>query len=125
MRICIHCGKQKEDQSFQKVKSGNRGNVCHSCKWKQKKKRSPEDNRRRHLKQAYNLSLEEYESIHELQDGRCAICKTDQKLYVDHCHDSGAIRGLLCNKCNSALGFLNDDPYLLLNGYNYLVEGQR
>lgn len=65
------------------------------------------------LKRKYGISLSEYESMAESQNGRCAICDSlpDKKgLAVDHCHDSGRVRGLLCNKCNAALGFFRDDP---------------
>lgn len=44
---------------------------------------------------------------------RCEVCNTDQRLCVDHCHDSGRVRGVLCSKCNFALGALRDNPKLI------------
>lgn len=51
---------------------------------------------------------------------RCAICKRTNKLHVDHCHSSGNLRGVLCQKCNMALGLLNDDVELLAKAIDYL-----
>lgn len=69
----------------------------------------------RKLKYEYGIGLEKYNYMLASQNNCCAICKkTDGKsLCVDHNHATGKIRGLLCNKCNKALGLFNDDPELL------------
>jgi len=59
----------------------------------------------------YGMTLDDYNDMFDKQNGRCAICDTHQmklksKLFVDHCHETGQIRALLCNKCNSMLGGL-------------------
>lgn len=78
------------------------------------------------LKRKYNLSIEEYETLIESQNNSCKVCGTHArnnikgKLYIDHCHTTGKVRGLLCMKCNSALGLLNDDKELLQNLLDYL-----
>ena len=69
------------------------------------------------------------EMIHQ-QDNRCAICRkleiskhqsgTVRELAVDHCHETGKLRGLLCTKCNTGLGLFNDDWLLLDNAIEYL-----
>ena len=69
------------------------------------------------------MTVNEYQEVHDSQSGKCAICGLSDKLFVDHCHNTGAIRGILCNKCNSGMGFLNDDPNLLKKAYEYLVGG--
>ncbi len=78
------------------------------------------------LKRKYNLSIEEYEILIESQNNSCKVCGTHAKnnikgkLYIDHCHTTGKVRGLLCMKCNSALGLLNDDKTLVQKLINYL-----
>lgn len=78
------------------------------------------------LQRHYQLSVPEYDALLLAQAGRCAICGTDKangrgdKLHVDHDHESGLIRGLLCNKCNSALGYFNDSPKRLRRAAAYL-----
>lgn len=63
------------------------------------------------------------------QKGKCAICSTlhnpaekKGRLYVDHDHKTGAIRGLLCGHCNSGLGYFEDDIDLLINAMEYLEK---
>lgn len=61
-------------------------------------------------KTLYGITQEEYNLMVEKQDGRCAICKRppppDKILFVDHCHGTGKVRGLLCDTCNKAIGML-------------------
>lgn len=72
------------------------------------------------------MSLEEYEYMFNSQNGKCAICnsfETHDKhgvLAVDHDHKTGKIRGLLCFKCNTALGSVDDNIEILKNMINYL-----
>jgi hypothetical protein len=62
------------------------------------------------LKAKYGLTVGEYDAMVEAQQGVCAICKgavvSKRRLAVDHCHESGKVRGLLCVPCNAALGVL-------------------
>jgi hypothetical protein len=77
--------------------------------------------RRTHLKRKYNITLEEYDAMYTKQDGRCAICDEQYPiLCVDHCHATGRVRGLLCPRCNKALGVFNDDIYILSRAIDYL-----
>jgi hypothetical protein len=66
-----------------------------------------------HLRRAFGITQERYEELLGAQDGGCAVCskepKTGKSLHVDHDHDTGAIRGLLCFSCNAALGHLRED----------------
>ena len=76
--------------------------------------------RRAHLKRRYGITLELYESMYESQSGACAVCSSVcDTLDVDHNHDSGEILGLLCHRCNWALGILGDNPELLRNAAAY------
>lgn len=56
------------------------------------------------------MTPEEYTTIFKHQDGRCALCNEEKKLTVDHNHDSGVVRGLLCYQCNSSLWLLDNVP---------------
>jgi hypothetical protein len=81
-----------------------------------------------HLKRTYGLSVEDYNSMLKIQKYKCATCgildKDTQmgKLFVDHCHKTGSIRGLLCSKCNSALGLVNENIEILTNLISYIKE---
>jgi hypothetical protein len=77
------------------------------------------------FKRVYGISLEDYDVMFERQGGACAICKrTGVTLCVDHCHLTGEVRGLLCIRCNSAIGFCSDDPAVLLAAAEYLQAGR-
>ncbi len=71
----------------------------------------------------YGITLEEYEALNVAQDGRCAICRgwEGKRLHVDHDHDTGRIRGLLCPRCNRALAQVGDDMGGLLRYMEYLL----
>ena len=60
------------------------------------------------LRRRYGISVDEYTAILERQGHRCALCSgvcaSGRRLAVDHCHDSGRVRGLLCFRCNAAIG---------------------
>ena len=73
-------------------------------------------------KRLYGMSKEEYDTLLLKQDNKCAICRTVEHLHVDHCHDTQQIRGLLCGKCNTALGLANEDPTRLEAMASYIRE---
>lgn len=72
----------------------------------------------------YGISYDTYLRISASQGGLCAICKCrpKKKLVVDHAHDTGEVRGLLCAPCNSGIGLLRDSPEVLLGGVDYLAR---
>ena len=79
----------------------------------------------------YYMKLSDYEELLEQQQGVCAICGQSEtsrnqwgakQLAVDHNHQTGDVRGLLCFKCNTALGRFNDDPALLQKAIDYLTQ---
>src|SRR5712691_10177937 len=79
--------------------------------------------RRASLLTRYGISWPEYQLRLALQNGVCAICRKEPKrclLCVDHCHVTGKVRGLLCTRCNAALGSFEDDPNLMQAGADYL-----
>ena len=77
--------------------------------------------RRKRYREVYRISVADYDAMRQRQNGVCAICKrSGQALCVDHCHACGKVRGLLCGKCNSVLGFCDDSPAHLLMAAAYL-----
>jgi hypothetical protein len=99
--------------------------------------------RKDNLKYRYGITEEDYEKLLVKQKHSCKICghkpdkdqtqpdkdqtqpdncqtQPDKPLYVDHCHQTKAVRGLLCSKCNLALGHMNDDPTRLERAADYL-----
>ncbi len=83
--------------------------------------------RNSYLKKFYGITTEYYENLLVDQGGGCAICNKSpednrKRLAVDHCHDSGIIRGLLCHDCNTGLGKFKDNTNILLAAGSYLKE---
>ncbi|KKL76070.1 hypothetical protein LCGC14_2048590 [marine sediment metagenome] len=76
----------------------------------------------------YGLTLETFESLLASQDNVCAICKTDEwgkkGPAVDHDHVTGAVRGILCGRCNSGLGHFRDNTDFLTGAIKYLESGE-
>lgn len=148
-RICTKCKWGKPIDDFNKQKRGPDGynRVCRKCKNKEKfKTRKRKKNggqpgsiypqygvgtkeyaRNAYFISVYGITLIEYNKLLIDQDYACAICKTPQSLLsknlgVDHDHITGQVRGLLCFKCNAAIGKLNDDIQLLGNAMIYLYR---
>lgn len=82
------------------------------------------------LRRRYGLTLEQHDAMLAAQNGVCAICcrpeehKKYTRLSVDHDHDTGKVRGLLCRRCNSMLANSGDDPALLIRGAQYLIASR-
>lgn len=75
----------------------------------------------------WEQALDKYEEIKASQGGGCAICKRPETrkgkdLAVDHCHDTGVVRGLLCNGCNRGLGLLGDTVGKVTEAVKYLAK---
>ena len=87
--------------------------------------------RNRELQRKYGIDLDEYRALVEIQGDACAICGTTEKgtargkiryWSVDHDHETGAVRALLCQKCNTVLGLANDSPAVLQRAIEYLKK---
>lgn len=79
------------------------------------------------LKNKYGITEAEYIDILAGQNGQCAICGTSEsespkRFAVDHNHDTGEVRGVLCSSCNLGIGNLGDSPDRLLSAFRYLIE---
>lgn len=101
-----------------------------NAKWKRE---NPEKlkilNRNHHYKKRYGITIEDYELILKSQLHKCKICGTTETgrkgsihFAVDHCHETGQIRGLLCHHCNTGLGKFKDNVELLKKAITYLEE---
>lgn len=89
-------------------------------------KNHPEKRKENKLRK-YNLTIGEYNELLQKQNGKCAICGTsgDSKNTfpcVDHCHNTGIVRGLLCKYCNASLGLMRDDPQLFEKAAQYIYN---
>lgn len=73
-----------------------------------------------YLKRRYGLSTSARQQVHESQNGLCAICRDASAAHIDHDHDTGQVRGLLCFNCNAGLGQFKDSTALLAAAADYL-----
>lgn len=135
MKKCPQCLLTKPLSEFRVRKDGSRS-WCTECKRaydRQHRLKNPSRRYGNMLKQRYGITYEEYESILEKQGGVCAVCKRDneqfdkvkddvRRLHVDHDHATGKVRGILCSKCNFALGCVRDDKEILNKLIKYLEK---
>lgn len=102
-------------------------------KFQKMMKQNPDQKLNQMLKDRYGITLKRYNEILNDQNGVCVICKRtaleslsarDQakRLFVDHCHLTGTVRGLLCRGCNLGLGFFNESLYCFHNAIEYITE---
>jgi hypothetical protein len=78
-----------------------------------------------HLRRKYGLTLDDLNFLHVVQAYRCAICGVlSEALHVDHDHESGMVRGLLCGNCNKAIGLFHEDPERFHAAERYLRRTQ-
>jgi len=103
---CARCGEASRDISCYCY-------PCHNKNGKESKVRNG-GSRDYHLRRRYGLTEEEVDGLIEKQQGVCSICQSmPDKWHVDHDHDTGVVRGVLCHHCNTALGNFRDDVKLL------------
>lgn len=132
-KICSDCLFTKPLHEFHRKRDG-RGQ-CHSrcrvCRNVRYHRETPEQRRSDKLRQKYGLTISDYALLSEQQGHVCAICKRPETkvhnrsgevrfLCVDHDHETGRIRGLLCNRCNVGLGQFEDNITSLKNAKAYL-----
>jgi hypothetical protein len=133
-KYCSRCKQWKPTTDFCPAKSTKTGlyaycRPCSNAKRNEWRKKNPERNRQikmpSHLKARYGITLEEYDSIMANASGTCDICgletnRTKKGSQLDHCHRTGKIRGVLCAKCNTALGLFDDNRETLRRAIDYL-----
>ncbi|TDH36319.1 hypothetical protein E2A64_10165 [Pseudohoeflea suaedae] len=103
-------------------------NNCVECD-KENRVKYAESRREARLKKKYGITNSEYSELAKEQGGKCKICTqypvNDQPLHVDHCHKSGAVRGLLCSRCNQAIGLLCEDVSLFMAAAEYIKQARQ
>jgi len=137
---CSSCGKLKplDVHHFQKDSSTTLGwkGTCKSCISDRRTKESKDPKvikakSEQAMLKKYGLTMEAYITRYEAQDGKCDICGSKGEkqgmgfsftdvLVIDHCHDSGHVRGLLCQHCNRSIGLLKDNAEILRKAADYL-----
>jgi len=130
LKICKDCSVELTDENWYKSLQNARTYLCNTCnkiRSKQWANKNPEKlkevRRKTKLKQKYGISVEEYNKMFVEQNGKCYLCNKEHErrpLNVDHCHKTGIVRKLLCDKCNLALGLVDDSVELLENFIRYL-----
>ena len=130
LRCCRSCGLEahttEELANFVRGKNNKHGHrqLCKGCVNVGQKMDNPRF-RNNSYRSKYGITLDDYNEMFADQKGCCAICGIHQselkkRLYVDHCHTSEGVRQLLCQHCNSLLGFAKDDVEILSNAINYI-----
>lgn len=130
---CKNCETVKGSEDFYVMRKGTYeylDSYCKPCRLEYNRNRSAYNattQRNGRLKSVYGISVDEYQAMLDAQNGKCAICDSDNNgktLNVDHDHETGVVRALLCHGCNTALGLLGDDVNRCLSAAAYLMRHQ-
>lgn len=146
MKICLTCKESKPETEFSKNKNtGDRlQSSCKVCQHNAQTewyKKNPAANRNqckkyyggnknkwreRQYKNTYGMTIEEIEGMFVSQNGKCPICEkefqTIKTMHIDHDHMTGVTRELLCGKCNTAIGLLEENIKHMENAINYVKK---
>ena len=129
---CTKCKEVKDLDSFGNRSASKDGKryQCKQCVSRRHKERYANDieyrerimerTRKRDIEKQFNISVEEYTEY--MKNAECSICESKERLVLDHCHNSGKIRGVLCRTCNTGIGHLRDSPELVSRALYYLQE---
>jgi hypothetical protein len=147
-KICFDCKENKPTTDFYKrtVSPDGLGIYCKKCDNKKSNKYRLEkkneiriqrkkfrDSNKDHIrmqkfKSKFGISKEKYDNLLNAQNNKCAICNKGpeteryKRLALDHCHETGKIRGFLCNNCNRCIGLLGDKIENLVSAIKYLKK---
>lgn len=126
--VCADCLREKPDSDFsakQLVKNGIRS-ICKEC-WTKRQALEKRHRREYKMNWYYKLPPREFDRLVIEQCGRCAICNqaddnAEMSLVIDHNHATKKFRGIICKKCNIAIGMVNEDPAILDAIKEYLFK---
>lgn len=135
MKTCRLCKLQKPYSEFAK-NCNPRGDgyqyTCKPCNTAEKRKwreENPERHKNTKYVKQYGITLGDAKKILAKQENKCAICDKEliagSATHLDHCHNTGKVRGFLCQKCNHGIGLFNDLPELLIKAAKYLKKHQK
>ena len=124
---CPQCGETDRSKFYVDKNGYKASSICREChkakclvRWHSR----PQLDRQASRSYKYGITADDFKQMFETQQGKCAICneepKTKRGLHVDHDHETGKVRGLLCHGCNVALGSFKEDVTLLNKAIEYL-----
>ena len=137
MKKCTKCETQYPLDEFPTKRRpyAQQSNWCNACYkaynkayYKANKEKINAEGRRSHLKNKYGITVEQYDEMVEVREGKCDICGGTEthhrsgRMNVDHCHTTGKVRGLLCFRCNTFLGATKDSIDILKKAILYLEK---
>jgi len=126
-RVCKQCRRLARNSYYANNRTQH---AARNSDWKSKNPEYGQEWERTHRvsrqgirrKSKYQITKDEYAQMLESQHGSCKICKTEMKtICIDHCHETGKVRGLLCRKCNTGIGMLQDNLDIVQNAAEYLA----
>lgn len=125
MKRCPDCGETKTLEDFPRNKNSKDGRhtyckPCHNARGRETIQRLHGNSRHYHLKRRYGIGADEFDELVRLQGGVCAICGRPDPEHVDHSHETGAVRGILCFNCNGGLGQFRDSIDALVAAASYV-----
>ena len=127
-RCCVECKREREKE-YRKTESGS------ECFARKAMKRRHNEGYKKvayasHVKRNYGITIKEFDMQVHVQKNRCAICSTEfihdamtTKPVVDHDHETGKVRGLLCRKCNQGIGNFGENREVMKRAIEYVQSG--
>lgn len=129
-RMCKICVSEWHRNHYKKPEVKIRYNK-NNTEWRTKNRELSRLYDFKHRLKGYGITLNDYERMFMEQSGKCAICKSSspkrkdaKKLFIDHDHSNGKVRGLLCHRCNLAVGWMEDDPIRESSIIDYLNKNK-
>lgn len=78
-----------------------------------------------HIQRKYGIGLLEYQNLIDIQHDKCAVCGSGGWKYVDHNHKTGKVRGLLCPRCNTLVGYIETSPDNIQKAIDYIARNEK
>lgn len=130
MKRCPRCRRELPKGEFWRSSKSSDGlqGWCKACALgaKRERNKTPDGKRQKAAwsrRALYGMDPGDFDLMVAAQSGVCAICAKPRRLHVDHDHETGNVRGLLCSNCNTALGLLGEEVDVLIAALAYLLAG--